>query len=347
MQHLDWKILPLLFLLTACKNKQASENQLVVHVEQASLRSEPSEKSRELFSLRKGQVLTDLGELGPVETQIAVGSDVFQTPWIKVQTGEHHTGWVLAWALRPARDPGDWLLQKRLICYFGKALAARRNSVAQNFPNLETDLQFAEMWRETVALRDTFLFMLSRRPETGFQPEFNWLNDVFPGYLFQKIGSEEGSMLVADFRVWHQKALTTKGLQDDVFLQTCLAAFQIDSIESLYPVWKFPLSGSESASQLGLGHHLNLLRQIDRVRESGELFAPQLEALKDQILEDIFEKKQCYWQSQEKILAEMEQILTDPPKCLNAREREALNIRKRMFEDPFGNGIVVNLRSGE
>ncbi len=347
MQHFDWKILPLLFLLFSCNNKQAPENQLFVYVEQVSLRSEPSEKSPEILSLRKGQTLTDLGELGSSETQIAVGSEVFQTPWIKVQTGEHQAGWVLAWALRPANDKEDWLLEKRLACYFGKALAARRNSVVQNFSTLETEAQFAEMWRATVALRDTFLYMLSRRPESGFQPEFNWLNEAFPGYLFQKVGAEEGPMLVADFRVWHQKSLITKGLQDDAFLQTCLAVFQTDSIESIYPVWKFPLPDAASASQLGLGYHLNLLLQIDRAMKSGLLFAPELEGLKEQILEDIFGKTQRYWQPQEKILAELEQIIMEQPKCLNAREQEALVIRKKMFEDPVGNGIVVNLRSGE
>lgn len=64
---------------------------------------------------------------------------------------------------------------------------------------------------------------------------------------------------------------------------------------------------------------------------------------KKQILEDIFGKTQRYWQPQEKILAELEQIIMEQPKCLNAQEQEALVIRKKMFEDPFGNGIVVNL----
>ncbi|MFN0176796.1 MAG: hypothetical protein ACKVU0_19300 [Saprospiraceae bacterium] len=347
MQHFDWKILPLLFLLCSCKNKQATENQLFVLAEQASLRHEPNEKSPEILSLRKGRALNDLGEVGPSEAQIAFGCDVFQTPWIKVQTAEKQSGWVLAWALRPANDNGDWLLQKRLIGYFGKTLAVRRNSVMQNFSKLETEEQFAEVWRGTVALRDTFLFILSRRPESGFQPEFNWLNDAFPGYLFQKVGAEEGPMLVADFFVWHQKSLITKGLQDDAFIQTCMAAFQTDSIESLYPVWKFPLPDLESASQLGLGFHLKLLRQIDRAMEYGTLFAPELEGVKEQVLEDVFGKNQRYWQPQEKILAEMEQILTESPKCLNVREKEALVIRKKMFEDPIGNAIVVNLRSGE
>ncbi|MBC7775727.1 MAG: hypothetical protein H7246_09845, partial [Phycisphaerae bacterium] len=105
-------------------------------------------------------------------------------------------------------------------------------------------------------------------------------------------------------------------------------------------------SDSESASQLGTGQHLKMFRQIDLDMESGPLFAPPLESFKERVLEDIFGKNVHYWQPQEKILEELEQILAHPPKCLNARERETLGIRRKMFEDPVGNGIVVNLRSG-
>lgn len=169
MQHFDWKILPLLFLLFSCNNKQAPENQLFVYVEQVSLRSEPSEKSPEILSLRKGRDPHWSRGAGTVWNPNGRQMEVFQTPWIKVQTGEHQAGWVLAWALRPANDKEDWLLEKRLACYFGKALAARRNSVVQNFSTLETEAQFAEMWRATVALRDTFFV-------SAFPPPSKWVS---------------------------------------------------------------------------------------------------------------------------------------------------------------------------
>jgi len=348
MRHLDRKILFLLFLLPFCKNRVTTENQLVVSVEKVSLRAEPSEKSQEIISLRKGQDLTDLREVSPSESQIAVGDHIYQTPWIKVQTHGNQTGWVLAWALRPVEKQADWLLQKRLVCYFGKNLAARRNVLHQQFENLATEEQMSNLWRESTVLRDTFLSILGRRPEAGGLPlQFNWLNEVLPGFLYQKLGKDSRPYLFADFAFWQQKALKTNGLQDNAFFQTCLAAFQNDSIESFFPVWKFQLSDAESASQLGTGQHLKMLRQIDQAVTSGHLFAPQLGAFKDQLLEDIFEKKLRYWQPQEKILEELEQIITDPPKCLDAHEREALSIRQKMFEEPLKHGIVVNLRSGE
>lgn len=347
MPHSAWKILPLLPLFLFCKNEQATDTRLFVHVAQTSLRSAPSEKSHEIALLEKNQTLTDLGEVSRAESQIALGCDVFQTPWLKVRTPKDQIGWVLAWAVRPARERADWLLQKRLDCYFGKALAARRNAVCQSFLAIETEPQLAEAWRESAMLRDTFLHLLSRHPESGFSLQLNWIGEALPGFLFQKIGENERPQLFADFRVWQQKALNTKGLQDDLFLEVCLAAFPHDSIESFFPAWKFQLSETESASQLGTGQHLKILRQIDRALAAGTLFLPQLERIKEQILEDVFENSVRYWQPQAKILAELNALSADPPKCLSAREREALGIRSRMFENFEENGIRVNLRSGE
>jgi hypothetical protein len=189
--------------------------------------------------------------------------------------------------------------------------------------------------------------MLARRPEQGFKPQFKWLGDVLPGYIYQEIDPGARPGLFANFATWRPNALKSNGLQDDAFLACYLAAFPVDSIESAFPVWKFPLSETEPVSQLGAGQHLNMFRQIDAALQAGPLFGPELQVLKDQILEDIFWEGNRYWQSAEKIIADLDQILADPPKCLQARELESIQIRRKMFLDPIANGIVTNLRSGE
>jgi len=347
MPHFTWKFFWIVLFLLSCKNEKSLNGQLMVDYAQTILRSDPSEKSKEIIKLIKGQSLVDLGEVGPSESLIAQGAEVFQTPWIKVQTMDDQTGWVQAWTLKPTYDQGDWLLQKRLICYFGKTLEMRRNVLLQNFTNVKTEEQFAKVWRESCVLRDTFLQLQAKRPERGIQMQFNWLGTALPGFIFQKDGMGEQPKLFADFKIWQQKALKTKGLQDDAFIQTYLLAFPKDSIESFFPAWKFQITETESASQLGVGEHLKILHQIDQALVSGLLFKSLLEALKEQLLEDIYEKNIHYWQPKEKILKEITQILADPLTCLDSRERESLNIRRKMFEDPEGSGIVVNLRSGE
>jgi hypothetical protein len=346
MSHFAWKILTLTLLLAACKDGAHSEDQNIITEKAVSLREEPSEKGREIVFIQPGEVLLDLGETSSHESQIMVGKQVYQTPWIRVETPDKQSGWVLAWALRPVRKQVDWLLQKRIECYFGKVLAAKRNSLWQTIEKAETASKLSETWRASAAFRDTTLLLLAQRSEGNISLEYDWLNELLPGFIFQKSETGDRSLLFAAFEFWHQKALKTNGLEDDVFFETCFLAYPKDHIESFFPAWKFQLSETESASQLGTGVHLKMLQQIDQVLETGRLFVPELETLKDQLLEDIFDKGVQYWQSKEKILAELDQIIANPPQCLNPQELESLGIRQNMFRDPVSNGIVVNLRSG-
>jgi hypothetical protein len=91
---------------------------------------------------------------------------------------------------------------------------------------------------------------------------------------------------------------------------------------------------------------LKMLLQIDRAAQSGSLFAPELAAFKEQVLDDVLQNLR-YWQSKEAILSELGQIFKDRPNCLSARDYEALAIRQPMFEDPAAHGLRLNLRSGD
>ncbi|MFN0216910.1 MAG: hypothetical protein ACKVT2_21850 [Saprospiraceae bacterium] len=347
MAHFAWKFFLVIFLLSFCKNSQEFDNHLIVNIEKTSLREEPTEKSREIAVLKKGQSLTDLGKVSQTESQILLEGQLSQSPWVMVQTKQKQNGWAHAGALKPSENKDNWMMQKRLDCYFGKNLTARQNVLLQELANPESDVQHGRLWRESKVLRDTFMSLISSRPKTEMQLDFAWLQYVLPGYILQKVGANNQFYIFANIDYWHKKSLTTNGSQDDNFFKTLLTAFPVDNVESFYPVWEFQISESSSASQLGLGHHANMLSVIDDAIKSETVFAPELVQLKHLILEDIFDKKQRYWQSKDRILAELEHILNAPPNCLTAREIEALGIRKRMFDAPEKNGILLNLRSGE
>lgn len=347
MLHFACKILPLLLLFSACKNAQSPDNQLSVSIKMLSLRAEPNEKSQEISSLNQGASLQDLDEVSQHEAQIVIGGQLFQSPWIKVKSSNGKEGWVLASGLSAASSNKDWLLQKRLRCYFGPALTERRNALLERFESMQNEEQMLENWRSAQALRDTFAVLLSGRSEQGFQPAFDWLKAALPAFIYQKMEHEQQGQLWADLQSWHAKALKTKGIQDDQFFQTCLVAFSADSIEAFYPAWKFQLSEANAASQLGTGQHRKMLLQIDVALQSGDLFRKELDVFKEQVLEDIFSKNIQYWQSSEKILSELGLLIQQAPSCLSPEEVNALQIRKKMFEDPVLNGIKVNLRSGE
>lgn len=339
----------LLFLIfVSCKWKN-TQNQLFVGNFPTSLRDTPGDNSLEIGVLEPGETLTDLGETSDFESLIVLDDAPLQSPWLQVKTGGGNIGWVFGGALAlPPASAKTWLLQKRMQCYFGKVLTHRRNQITDAPPSLsETD--FAVRYRDLMALRDTLVLMLARRPEPGEarrQPDFSWLMEVLPGFIFQKVAEGTQPYLFVHYGFFRSIALKTNGVQDDAFIEACLTAFSADSIESFYPAWTFQYSDYEAASQLGTGAHLKMFRQIETALKTGPLFRPELMAFKEALLEDMIGKNSVYWQPKELILKELDQILNAGLTCLDESDRVALQRRRAMFEDPAANGVRVNLRGG-
>jgi len=329
-----------------CTNGQNIENQVVVTSSMTSVRVEPTEKSQEIAQLQRGERLSDLGEVSTTESVMSLAGERVQSPWLKIRTPDGQHGWVLAWSVIPNQNGAEWLLEKRMECYFGHAIRIARQALAEDLKNIQTDAQMSKAWRETRDLRDTMLGLLSRRPQRMVELHLDWLDTVLPGHFYQKSRDNTSLHLLADFRFWHQKALQTMGKSDDDFFQICLEVYPPDSTEAFAPVWKFDLPDGKPLSHLGAGHHLKTVQQIDRAMQTGRLFMPFLLDIKEQLLADIFEQNQRYWLSAEKIKGELAEILANSPKCLSQRELEAISIRLKMFDAPASHGITVDLRSG-
>lgn len=346
MRHL---LFFLALIFSFCKQKPV-ENQLVIVFPQTVLRDAPGEKSAEFKTLKVGERLRDLLQVSRFESEIRMRDVRVQAPWLKVQTANNDIGWVFAAWVEPEQPQPDWLLQKKMICYFGDALVARCNKYVQALELPVSEYGVAAQYREAIALRDTIVYLLARRaePNGAFrQPNFSWLPEALPGFVFQQVAEGTQPYIFADYGFWHQKALASNGLQDDFFMETCLAAFSADSVESFFPAWTFQLSDYEAASQLGTGRHLKMLRAIDESLEVGTLFRPELKAFKEALLEDILGKNTVFWQPKELIVKELSQILNSDFSCLDGRDLMALQARLTMFDDPEANGVRVNLRSGE
>lgn len=337
------------FLFTFCQH-ESPQNQLLVVFPRSSLREAPGAKSKVLRVLDAGERLTGAGETSRFESAVYFNDRRFQSPWIRVKTRDDRTGWVFCAAVRPAgAAPGDWLLQQRLRCYFGEALTARRNRYVEN-EAVGGAAALAARYREATALRDTFLYLLSRRAEpdeAGFQPDFSWLGEALPHFVFQTTGGSGQPYLFADYRYWAQEARRPGAAEGIAFFNACLTAFAADSIESFFPAWTFQISDRDAASQLGTRRHLAMLRAVQAALDAGPLFRPELMRFKESLLEDILDKKTTFWQPKELIIKELNDILAANFPCLDARDRAALEARAAMFENPEANGIKVNLRSGE
>lgn len=343
----------LLGLLIAGCNSKPAQDQLVVVFSQISLQASSGKKSAALHQLKAGERLTDLGEVSRFESVISFNDQLYQSPWMLVQTADNRKGWVFCAAVQPLREDSAWLLRKRMLCYFGAVArdrcAALTQSVAGGYTGKTAQDMMAD-YRKAVRLRDTLTDVLAHRPESGeagFQPDESWFQEALPGFVFQMVREGRQPYLFADYRFWLKKAQETEDTQDDVYFNTCLALFPADSIESFFPVWTFQTAENKAASMLGSGMHLHILRLLNNAFTAGPLCLPELQAVKESLLEDILDKKTVYWYPADKIVVELNQIIQEELSCLGAGDRIALEARLTMFSDPALNGISVNLRSGE
>lgn len=348
----------LIALIFVCCTPKPELDDLVVLLPQTSMREAPGEKSRETGLLKQGRVVVELGQVSDFESIVFAGGRSLQAPWIKVRTPGKQTGWVFAGAVRPIPPPGlpdtagyhaNWLETKRLQCYFGLEFPIRLTLWGNELGAAATDAQLAAVYREALGLRDLMVGTLGSRPEPNEadrQPDFFWLGHAMPGFVFQRLSKGERPWLFNDYRYWLHFARSTGGRQDDVFFETCTAAFPRDSIESPFPDWSFQYAEDRAASRLGSGAHHALLLRLEAAQAAAPLFQPELKALKESLLEDILAPATEYWQSQEAILQEMDQLLALPPEVFDARTRTALQSRRAMFEHPEQHKIRMNLRGG-
>lgn len=346
MGHYLSKIFLLLSVPWLACTGNNTDNQLVVRKQNAILRTEPDEKSKEVKKLELGDKLLDLSQTATHESVLRNGEELYQSPWIKVSTPDQETGWILAWAVKPLKENRAWLLEKRMETYWGKSLYEQRNQWCASLSNLKTAEEWLSTWRQAIHLRDTMMELLARRPKQEKQLTYQWIDGVLPGFVYQQAQEAGTPNLYADFRFWQDKALTTNNKQDDVLVELYLSMYPVDSIESAFPVWTFPLDEQEFASQLGQGRHLVMLQKLDLAIREAPVLTKEIQEIKNMILEDILDRNRQYWQSVSLIIRELDAMLITPPAILTAAELDALRIRRAMFIQAAENGIRVDMRSG-
>lgn len=323
------------------------ENDLQVTSTAASLFDQPSPAGKLVAHADLNEGLMDLGRVSRFETTFEAGGPENAMPWIEVQNRQGQKGWMwMGWVKPLSGDSPAWLQQKRMLCYLGPEVYRQY----QNWQKLKDTMSLAENFRFAQKTRDSMAFALHHRPDAGkitIVENWTWLTEAMPGFVFQRIDRGSKPYLFVDYRYWLEKASTTLSTSDDAFFQTMCLIYPADSIESFYPVWTLQTDENAGCSQLGLGRHDAMLKQLDEAFATCPEFRPELEKVKTLLLEDIFGKTVCYWQNEKKILTELNLILGNNYSCLTPRDIIALKSRKSMFESPAANGIRVNLRAGE
>ena len=363
----------LMLLLTACQSEEpnttqestktpetASPKELVqepvvlkVIIDQLRMRAEAGEKGEEVLRLPEGSLLKELGEVSDFTTQVKLRGVPFDEPWLKVRTAEGQEGWVYAGGVGVASGTqqaySQRLLQRRLQSFFGTTIAEQIQTYSKRYHAMTSSQDFADAYRLGLELRDTIAVLMETKIyaiDPGNAPDLEWLEQAMPGFNSQLVAEGTQAYLFANFKEWHKKAQDTQGEEDNRFTQICFQVHGVDSIEYFYPSWFMQTWDYGGHSLLGQGIHLKIMDALDAELKNSRLFEKEYQEIRDQLIDDMTVEHVTYWESQQKILEELNAILAKEYAFLSKEDKIELNNRKKMFEKAKANKIELNQRSG-
>jgi len=326
---------------------------LRVNIDYLRMRAEPGETGAVLHTFNQGDVLYDLGEASSFTTRIKLRGIEFDEPWILVEDKEGNQGWVYAggldFQLQNQSATARRLMQYRLQAVFGEALADSVRSYRERYLAAADSRTFAQAYQFGMLLRDTLNHILVNKVEIQDYdrlPDLFWLKEALPGFIPQLVAEGTLYQLFANYKDMASRAARTSGKEDDLFIELCINIFPQDSIEYYFPGWFLQTWDYGGHSELGKGVHFSLLDRMNRILAQEDLFAAEIEAYKERLIDDITNADNSYWYPQDAILKELNQIQEADFGLLEDRDKAALEVRTRQFENPDANQIKLNVRSG-
>ena len=327
---------------------------IFANVDGLRLRSTPGENGEEVTKVRLGTELKDLNQCSDFETKIKLQGVWYTEPWIMVETLEGQRGWVYAGAVSFKGDTpaasSMALIEKRATTLFGAAIFQEILAYRKSYFNANTDLAIRAVLLRGDQLRkkleQTLVSKITVSEETNSIPAMDWLDVLLPGYQASLVTEGTEYRLFKTFKIWSQKAKLTTGDADNQYFDYC-QSYYADSIEYFFGKNYMLLTDVEGASLLGEGRHLELLRKAAAVLQQSQVFRTEMLQYKTDLLDDIMGVKGVtYWQPKDKIIKEISDIEDAGIAILDQADRIALSTRKKQFDNPSANGILVNQRAG-
>ncbi len=158
--------------------------------------------------------------------------------------------------------------------------------------------------------------------------------------------SPAGDWASPDFRLWRVYAGSTPSSHDDAFFQLIVKYYPGPEGKAGTPAWRFPTETGESYSLLGRGIHLSLLQKTDSLWQAAPNWRPELNQLKQALVDDITSGQTRYWEDQSAILVEMDRLIRQKWVILSPADRVAIKEQARRFAEPETHRIQLNYRAG-
>ncbi len=339
--------------LIACGKKETgqSDHQGLVTVRPGvTLRETPGLEGKILAELPERTPLKDLDAVSEYLTHLEFKGEKLDEPWLKVSGPEHAQAWVFAADVAPANADSlaaaEFRQDKRLKALLGPELAEKLEGYNRGFESIASAEDFAAGYRAGVILQDSLPRILERKLDPLSLPNLDWFNTRIKAYTILLVAEGTAYYFFNDYKQWLEAAGKTPQPEDDAFTALMIACFPEDSIEYFYPVWYLQTWDYGGESLLGRGHHLRILKQADQLYKSSQVFHPELNALKHQIIDDICNVEVSYWETADNIKKELDEMLAFKWTILSDNETGMLRIRRGQFDDPGKNGIRHNTRAG-
>ncbi len=338
----------------ACTSKQTAfpidPSQIMVFKPGLRLFSTPGSQGKALRKLKPGELLQDLGEVSPFLTPLSLNGQGYTEPWLKVRTHKGEIGWVYGAVLYNRQEQAaQQVLPKRLAALFGASLAQKIDTYSRNYEAAQTDVALAQAYHQFREVLDSLAlhtsFALAVDP-TYTLPNLTWLPQVLPGVVTQMNPRGDTYYFFTHFGDYKRKALQTKGQSDDDFFDWCIQQFPSDSIEYLYPHYLIETEHEVAFSLLGRGLHFQALQQLDALYRRKTAFDNDLIGYKNRCIDDITASRAAFWETREKIIAELTQICRSDLVVLTKADKIALETRLQQLQKPEMYGLRTDVQAG-
>lgn len=341
-----------MIMITACGADQpvtdsgnADLGMVVQPAEGIGLYASPAVDADLLRMVKTGESLEDAGEVSRFFTRLQNGDKPTYEPWIRVRTTQGETGWVYAeptlfFALPTDQD--RWRQAWRLRSLLGEDRFSELEDYRLQWNDIRQAGDWRRAYRQGQGLQALLTEALSQYPE----PACDWLTAALPGFWIQYDAPSQRCRAYADYREWLAKAQATPGPEDERFVQLCIRSFPRDSVEYRYAAWTFPTPEGPTHSLLGRDIHRSLLCAADSLSRGDTLFGPEIERFKQVLINDMTAAGITYWEGQNKILAEIDTLLSKKLSLFNKDDLIALKTRRRQFASADSLGIQLDYRSG-
>ena len=308
---------------TQTDDSAPSENSLLttralVSIDYLRVRRQPDLKAEEIGHLRLGETVPLTGEITQFTSSVRLRGLAYQDPWVGVSLPDGKRGWVYGGGLsfRGMEQSvlAETLIQKRLGYFLNPSLAEEMQAYASSFRWSACDsTAFAERQQKALVLQKQIEKALNRHFSAGASadlPDFYWLELNFPTFFVQYDRQSRRLRIFQDYKALAREAKRCPGTTDDALVAWYFSLYPQDSLEADFPVYLLDdREQNNRYNTLGDGKTLPVLKRMNELYTSSDLYDDLLLHWKDRWLNDLKNPNLPFWHAPEDVHSEINAIL--------------------------------------